>query len=45
VSIVGKSGKPELESKMTVLRDTWESTSFALEMMQVPDILDINSKP
>jgi len=34
VSIVGKSGKPELESKMTVLRDTWESTSFALEMMQ-----------
>jgi phosphoribosylformylglycinamidine synthase len=34
VTIIGKSGQVELEDKMTVLRDRWESSSFALEMMQ-----------
>jgi len=34
VTIVGKSGVAEFEGKMTSLRDTWESSSFALEMMQ-----------
>ena len=34
VTIVGKSGIPELSNKMTVLRDTWESTSCALEALQ-----------
>jgi len=34
VSIVGKSGHLEFEGKMTELRDMWESSSFALEMLQ-----------
>ncbi|CAK0823635.1 unnamed protein product [Prorocentrum cordatum] len=34
VKIVGKSGQVELEERMTVLRDRWESSSFALEMLQ-----------
>jgi len=34
VSIVGKSGEVEFEDRMTALRDAWESTSFALEMLQ-----------
>jgi len=34
VSIIGKSGEVEYEEKMTVLRDCWESTSFALEELQ-----------
>lgn len=34
VVIVGKSGLVEYTNKMTVLRDTWESTSFALEALQ-----------
>jgi phosphoribosylformylglycinamidine synthase len=34
VTIVGKSGQVELEAKMTELRDKWESSSFALEMLQ-----------
>jgi phosphoribosylformylglycinamidine synthase len=34
VVIVGKSGHVEFEGKMTELRDTWESSSFNLEMLQ-----------
>eukprot|EP00928_Gymnodinium_smaydae_P060420 TRINITY_DN4407_c0_g1_i1.p1 TRINITY_DN4407_c0_g1~~TRINITY_DN4407_c0_g1_i1.p1 ORF type:complete len:1358 (-),score=226.47 TRINITY_DN4407_c0_g1_i1:402-4424(-) len=34
VTIVGKSGSVELDTKMTELRDMWESSSFALETLQ-----------
>jgi phosphoribosylformylglycinamidine synthase len=34
VVITGKSGAVEFTDKMTVLRDSWESTSFALEKLQ-----------
>jgi len=34
VIIVGKSAKVEFTGKMTALRDTWESTSCALEELQ-----------